>query len=143
MLITIVVMAAVAFLAVTPFASAVAFEQVGSTILGCLSVIVAFQVIGRIGTWRWNVWDGRERVAARTGGRYPPLPRIVIQMSLLIGTILVAFLAIVRNEDGLALVALGGAALAVLLGIAVDVFDAARKQRSRPSDAMLPGMSRP
>ncbi len=142
MAVTIAIMVIVTFLALSPFVAAIAYPDVGATVLGCLSVVVGFQIIGRIGTWRWNVWDGRERVAARIDGKYPPLPRILVQMGLLTGTVLVAFAAVVTNQDMLALVATIGAGLAVLLGIAVDVFDTARGQRRAPADAMLQGARR-
>jgi hypothetical protein len=66
LVITIVVMALVAILAITPFIAVLIFDEVGTRVLGIAAVIIAFQLIARIGTWRWAVWDGRERVAVRT-----------------------------------------------------------------------------
>jgi len=142
MIVTIVVMALVAVLALSPFVATLVFEDVGTMVLGCLTVLLAFQVIGRIGTWRWNVWDGRERVAARTQSSYPPLLRIIVQMTLLVLTVVVAMGAVIVGSTQLTLIAVAGAATAVLLGVAVDVFDTARQQRRSPLDAMLQGARR-
>jgi hypothetical protein len=137
---TMIVMAVIAVLAVTPVASVLIFEDVGTRVLGFAAVIVAFQVIARIGTWRWGVWDGRERVAVRMAKPrepipYPPLLRIVAQMILLIAVVVIAFAAIVV-EPALTMVAVGLAAFSVLLGVAVDVMDTARGARRDPGDAM-------
>jgi hypothetical protein len=141
MAVTIGVMAVVAVLAVSPFVAILAFEQVGTLVLGVATVIIAFQVIGRIGIWRWNVWDDRERVAARTQAPYPQLLRIFVQMTLLVVTVVIAFAAVVQGSSTLAIAAMGGVAIAVLLGVAVDVFDTARQERRSPLDAMLQGAS--
>lgn len=130
MLFTMAVMTLAAFLALTPFVSAIAFEDVGRTVLGSLTIFAAFQLLGRIGMWRWKVWDGRERIAARTGKPFPNLRRVVIQASVLFATLVCLFAAVVSNSDPLTLVALGGVAAAVLLGISVDVFDASRQERT-------------
>ena len=108
--------------------------------LGFATIIVAFQVIAQIGSWRWGVWDGRERVAVRNQkpkakAPYPPLFRIFAQMSLLVAAVLIAFVAVVF-EPTLTMWAVGIAALVVLLGVAVDVMDAERGQRVKPGDAM-------
>jgi len=140
MAVTILVMAVVAVLAVAPLVAIVSFEEVGTIVLGIATVIVAFQVIGRIGIWRWNVWDGRERVAARLQkDRYPPLLRIFVQATVLAATVALAFAAVVQGSTDLAGMALIGVAIAVLLGVAVDVFDAARQERRNPLDAMRHG----
>jgi hypothetical protein len=143
MVVTIAVMVVVVVLALSPFLSILAFEEVGTTVLGCLTVIVLFQILGRIGVWRWNVWDGRERVAVRTRAEnYPPVLRIFVQMTVLFATLVIAFLAVAFDGQDLTIAALFGAAGAVLLGVAVDVFDTARQQRRSPLDAMLQGSRR-
>jgi hypothetical protein len=58
-------------------------------------------------------------------------------MGLLFATVILAFGAVVRDLEVLALYAAIGAAFAVLLGIAVDVFDAARQARTAPAEAMM------
>jgi hypothetical protein len=142
MAVTIGVMAVVAVLAIAPLVAIVTFEQTGTIVLGIATVIVAFQIIGRIGIWRWNVWDGRERVAARLQkDRYPPLPRIFVQMTVLLVTVGLAFASVVQGSTDLVAMALVGVAVAVLLGVAVDVFDAARQERRNPLDAMRQGAS--
>jgi hypothetical protein len=133
---TMIVMTLAAFLALAPIVSMIAFTDVGRTVLGSLAVLAVFQILGRIGTWRWTVWDGRERVAARTGKPFPRLRRIVIQLVLLLATIVCLFIAVVADSDVLTLIAAGGAAVAVLLGVSVDVFDASRQERTTPTDMM-------
>jgi len=153
LIITIAVMTIVAVLAIAPFVAVLIFDEVGTRVLGIAAVIVAFQLIARIGTWRWGVWDGRERVAVRTQklpegkaktdkpeNPYPPLLRIFVQMTLLVTTVLIAFAAVVTNSADLILLAAGVAGFTVLLGIAVDVMDSERGMRRDPgamSDRML------
>jgi hypothetical protein len=52
-----------------------------------------------------------------------------------------AFASVVQGSTDLAAMALIGVAVAVLLGVAVDVFDAARQERRNPLDAMRQGAS--
>jgi hypothetical protein len=139
---TMIVMTLAAFLALAPIVSAIAFVDVGRTVLGGFAVLAAFQILGRIGNWRWTVWDGRERVAARTGKPFPRLRRVIIQLVLLVATLVCLFAAVIGDSDQLGLVGAGGAAVATLLGISVDVFDASRQERTRPTDMMpRPGPS--
>lgn len=137
MLLTIIVMAFAVFFALTPFVSAIVFPDVGRTVLGSLAVVAAFQILLRIGMWRWKVWDGRERLAGRIGKPYPGLRRVVIQLSLLLATLVVLFAAVVTNREELAAVAAVGAVVSVLLGVSVDVFNAARQERTTPTDVAL------
>jgi hypothetical protein len=130
---TVIVMALAAFLALAPLVSIIAFVDVGRTALGSIAILAAFQILGRIGVWRWNVWDGRERLAARTGKTYPKLRRVVVQLALLVATLICLFAAVVADSNELMIVAASGAALAVLLGISVDVFDASRQERTSPT----------
>ena len=62
-------------------------------------------------------------------------------MVLLVAAVVVAFVAIV-SQPGLTMVAVGIGAAAVLLGVAVDVMDAARGKRRDPGDAMASGKIR-
>jgi hypothetical protein len=68
--------------------------------------------------------------------------RIFVQMTVLVVTLLIAFVAVVFGGPNLTIAALFGGAIAVLLGVAVDVFDTARQQRRSPMDAMLQGSRR-
>jgi hypothetical protein len=134
---TILVMTLVTLLALAPIVSMIAFEDVGRTVLGSAAVLLAFQVLGRIGVWRWNVWDGRERIAARTAGSYPSLRRVVVQIVLLVAVVVCLFVAVVTDSEALVLVAAAGGAIAVLLGISVDVFDASHQERTTPTDMLM------
>jgi hypothetical protein len=149
LLATIAVMLVVTFLAVSLVASVLVYEDVGTMVLGFAAVIVGFQLIGRIGTWRWTVWDGRERVAVRAAKptmpvakSYPPLFRILAQMVLLVSAVLIALAAVVAGSTDLTLAAVAVAGLAALLGVAVDVMDVARGDRRDPGDAMARGQNR-
>ena len=64
------------------------------------------------------------------------MPRILVQMTILLVTVGLAFASVVQGSTDLAGLALAGVAIAVLLGVAVDVFDAARQERRNPLDAM-------
>ena len=73
MAVTIGVMAVVAVLAIAPIVAIVTFEETATIVLGIATVIVAFQIIGRIGIWRWNVWtaaNGSPRGSRRTCTRH-------------------------------------------------------------------------
>ena len=134
MSLTVFVLLLATFIAVAPFAAIIAFPDTGRTVVGCIAVFAAFRVLSRIGIWRWNVWDGRERAALRAKAEaYPPLARVKIQFTLLIATTAVLFTAVVANSEPLIVVAAIGASISVLLGVSVDVFSAARQER-RPTD---------
>ncbi len=114
------------------------FKETGQLVLGVLAVVVAFQIVGRVGAWRWSVWDARERTAARTGpGQYPGVRRVVGQSAVLITTMTLLFIAVATNLDVVLWLAGAGLLLAVLLGVAVDVIDAARQDQQTPADSML------
>ncbi|HKG57236.1 MAG TPA: hypothetical protein VKA85_08310 [Candidatus Limnocylindrales bacterium] len=134
---TMVVMILASFLVVSPIVGIIAFEDVGRTALGTIAVIALFQVLGRVGQWRWSVWDGRERMAARSGRRYPGLNRVIGQTALLLATLVTLFLAVVLDSDRLLALGVTGIALAVLLGVSVDVFDASRREPTTPSDTFV------
>jgi hypothetical protein len=131
---TIIFLVFVTFLTAAPFVAILAYPDVGKLALGFVALYAAFQIIGRIGAWRWNVWDGRERVALRAGKLdYPPLQRVVIQFSLLLATVVCLFAAAVLNSDPLAIIAAVGVGTSVLLGVAIDVFNSARQERTAPT----------
>jgi hypothetical protein len=134
---TMLVMLVASFLTLAPFVAIVTFADVGRTVLGILVVFAAFQVIGRIGTWRWSVWDTRERMAARTRSRYPGLRRVAGQAVLLSAAVIALFVGVVADSDGGLVVAAVAALLAVLLGVSVDIFDASRQERRTPADSLL------
>ena len=61
-------------------------------VVGTAVAIVVFQVLGRIGAWRWRIWDADERSAARR--RSAPVARLQIWLEFLsLGGVAVAFAA--------------------------------------------------
>jgi hypothetical protein len=134
---TVVVLALAAVLVISPFVAMAVFEAVGRDVLGIVVVIIAFQVLGRIGEWRWTVWDQRERSAARTGQAYPSVGRVVVQIGLLTATMAALFVGVIFNLDPALLVAAALAVVSVLLGVAVDVVDAQRLERRASTKAFL------
>ena len=134
---TMAVMAAAGFLVIAPLVAIVAYEQVGQTVLGILTVLVLFQVLGRIGAWRWAVWDGRERDAARTGNAYPRLRRVAVQVGLLFATLTAFIIGVTLNSDPALIAGLIGAGIAVLLGVSIDVLDAARQDQVTPAGRIM------
>jgi hypothetical protein len=138
---TITVMVVTGFLAIAPILAILVFPEVGTMVLGFATIIIAFQIVGRIGNWRWVVWDGRERVSARTRKPYPSLFRIVAQMTVLIGAILLGWVGVVTASTNILLWAAALAGVAVLLGVAVDVMDVARGKRREPGDALARGQN--
>jgi hypothetical protein len=136
---TIVVLSIAAILVAAPFVALAVFEQAGRLVLGIATVVVLFSVLGRIGAWRWRVWDARERVAARRRRPYPGVERVLLQVGLLAATLTALVIGVVANADPWLLAALGLGIATVLLGVSVDVVDAARLEQHRPSDAFMRG----
>jgi len=142
-------------LVISPFVAMAVFADTGRIVLGIAVVLIAFQILGRIGQWRWTVWDERERTAARTGepppsdgqasqttpsatGDAPPgNGRVVAQIVLLSITLLALFVGVIFNLDPVLLAAAGLTALTVLLGVAVDVVDAQRNERRQLARSIL------
>ncbi len=134
---TVVALVLAVVLVISPFVAMAVFEAVGQIVLGIAVVLIAFQVLGRIAEWRWSVWDERERTAARTREPYPGIGRVVAQIGLLSATLAALLVGVIFNLDPALLIALGLAALTVLLGVAVDVVDAQRLERRQPTRSLL------
>jgi hypothetical protein len=125
------------FLVTAPVVAIIAFPDVARTVLGVLAVLAAFQVLARIGGWRWAAWDARERMSARTGQAYPGIRHILVQAGLLVSTMTVLFLAVVVDSVPALGIALAGLVFAVLLGIAIDVLASGREDQATPADSLL------
>lgn len=135
---TVLVMVVAGIVVLAPFVAIVLFPDVGRTVFGSLVVVSAFQVLGRVGGWRWSVWDARERMAARTGkSQYPSVRRVVLQATLLIATMATLVVGVIADSDVALLLALGGLLATVLFGVSIDVMDAARQDRRTPADGLL------
>jgi hypothetical protein len=119
-----VAMAVASAMVVAPLVAILAFPDVGRTVLGTVVILLAFQLLGQAGTWRWSVWDARERETARTGRAYGATSRVAIQAALLFSTQAVLFGAVVRDSPEALMVAVGGLVAIALLGVALDVLDA-------------------
>jgi uncharacterized BrkB/YihY/UPF0761 family membrane protein len=65
--------------------------------LGVVLVLVAFNFMARLGTWRWDVWDRRERRQARRRPLVEPnrgwafLQALLLLMPLVLGAFVVSF----------------------------------------------------
>jgi pimeloyl-ACP methyl ester carboxylesterase/uncharacterized membrane protein YidH (DUF202 family) len=113
-------------------------DQSGDTqrfVLGTVLIICAGQLIGRLGAWRWAVWDARERRRCRrTPFETPPRLWVYVQCTLLL--LATALLAIIAATGGIAilwirtelvpsLMILGALLIGIaMLGVARDVVDA-------------------
>jgi len=131
---TLAMMAAMAVasaLVVAPAVAVIAYPDVGRTVLGTIAILLAFQLLGRAGTWRWAVWDARDRATARTGRPYGATGRVVTQAALLFTTQAVLFGAVVTNSPAALAVAVLGLVVSTLLGVAIDVLDARGRPPSR------------
>ena len=85
-------------------------------VVGIVVALLVYQVLGRIGAWRWRIWDADERSAARR--RAAPVRRLQIWVEFLsLGAIAVAFAASITSGW---VQILYGATIAV--GFAVFVF---------------------
>jgi hypothetical protein len=129
-------MVLVSGLVAAPVVAAVVYENVGRMILGSAAIVLAFQVVARLGRWRWDVWDAHERSAARTGIRYRGTGRVVTQILLL--TVIIVGALVAAVFDSLVVAAVAGIALVVLvlMGVAIDVLDAVREERERPPESI-------
>jgi hypothetical protein len=123
-------------LVAAPVVAAVVFPDVGRVVVGSLAIVAAFQGVARIGTWRWSVWDARERSAARTGSPYRGTGRVISQVGLIALAVAAAFVAVVLDSLPAAAVAAATLAVLVLAGVAIDVLDAVREERESPTDSL-------
>jgi hypothetical protein len=66
-------------------------------LLGGLAVLILFQLLQRVGTWRWDSWDARERQALRRHPSRMPFrtwPRVIaalLTLAAVMGALIVAF----------------------------------------------------
>jgi hypothetical protein len=120
----------------SPFLAMIVFPDVGRMVLGTVAVVVAFQILGGVGGWRWSVWDTRERTSVRTGRAYAGTGRVLVQVALLSGISGALFLAVVLDSVAALAVAVAGVALLVLLGVAIDVLDAVHEDQTTPADSI-------
>jgi hypothetical protein len=66
-------------------------------VLGGLAVLILFQLLQRVGTWRWDSWDARERQALRRRPSTMPFrtwPRVIaslLTLAAVMGALIVAF----------------------------------------------------
>ena len=88
---TIVLVGALAAIALFIYGLAVD-DGIRMMVVGTAVAIVVFQVLGRIGAWRWRIWDAAERSAARR--RSVPVARLQIWLEFLsLGAVAAAFAA--------------------------------------------------
>jgi hypothetical protein len=132
----IVAMVVLAGLVIAPVVAIVLFPDTARNVLGILVVFVLFDVVVRVGGWRWAVWDERERGAMRAGRTTPGIGRVVVQATFLVVTLALLFLAVVLNAPALAGAAAAAAIALVLVGVSIDVLDSLREDRARPTDGL-------
>jgi hypothetical protein len=109
-------------------------QAVREFVVGAVVVLILFNLLQRIGGWRWNSWDVRERFTLRRN----PLPRPSRWWATFVGITLtvIALLAAtliatgtegaqlpVWNRDAWTTVVLGLVALLIVLAIGKDVVD--------------------
>jgi hypothetical protein len=123
-----VFMVLVVSLVVAPVFAAILYVDLGREVVGGAAIILAFQVVGRIASWRWEAWDARGRAAARTGIPYRGPGRVLAQTLLL--AVVVFGLLVAVAVDSVAAAAVAGVALVllVLAGLAIDILDAVRAE---------------
>jgi hypothetical protein len=127
----VAVVVVVTLLTVAPVAAMALDLDLGRLVAGAAVATVFVGLIARLGVWRWDQWDERERSAARKPA-FVPLPRahVVVQAVLLAAALTLTVLWIVGTDFELPLgsfrphlgsFALFASALVVLIGIALDV----------------------
>jgi hypothetical protein len=132
----IVAMVLVIAFVVAPVVAILVYDQVARTAIGGGAIVILFQLLARVGGWRWSVWDARERAAMRAGRAYPGFARVLVQAAMLATAMASLFVAVVLDAPvglGIAVVAL---AAVILVGVSIDVLDALREDRTRPSSSL-------
>ncbi len=129
-------MVALAGLIIAPVVAVVLFPDTARNVIGILVVVVLFEVVVRVGGWRWAVWDERERAAMRGGRATPAIGRVVVQAAMLVATVVLLFLAVVLDVPALVGWAAAAAIALVLVGVSIDVLDSLREDRARPVEGL-------
>ena len=123
-LLMMLAMVVAAVLLVAPVFAILVFPKVGAAVAGTVAVVAAFQLLGKLGTWRWSAWDARERALVRLGRDYVAFGRVVAQMALLGIAFSGLFIAAVFSVAQALVIAVAAVVLLVLVAVAVDVLDA-------------------
>jgi hypothetical protein len=127
----VVVVVVAALLTLAPIAAMALDPDLGRLVAGAAVAAAIVALVARLGVWRWDQWDERERSAARRPA-FVPLPRahVVVQAVLLATALTLTVLWIVGVDAELEVggfrphlgsFALFTSALVVLIGIALDV----------------------
>jgi hypothetical protein len=114
--------------------------------LGGIVVLVAFNFVACLGTWRWDVWDRRERRLARRNQSAEPhrgwafLQALLLSIPLGLGTLVVAFgtstWTFAGADRGGCLTIIGVVLLLIgMIGIARDVVESDTEGMPRDPDA--------
>jgi hypothetical protein len=150
---TITMVAGAGILLMAPILALILLPSIGYIALAFAAIFGAFEVIKRIGVWRWMAWDARERRGARRiQFSAPNRGDVLAQGILLSATALTLFASVVAAGvfgpvvvpglfgptelapalTGLSIV-LG--TVAVIVGVSIDSVDAARSDR-RPGGSV-------
>lgn len=116
------VMIAFSVIAAATVVALIARPTVGVMALGAMVPLLAFAVLRTIGNWRWEAWDRRERIAARTNTGSPPSRRHVAGQTVLLVAALGSLFVVMLLDEPQALwlpALLTG--LAAVIGVAIDV----------------------
>jgi hypothetical protein len=119
----VLLLAVAAFAVVLVFAGNDAVPASGDTrrfIIGALVVLLAFSVLGRVGGWRWDAWDARERRLLRRSLE-PQTQRVWVLAVATALTVVAALgaLVVALGTPGASLPLLGRPAWLAVLGIAL------------------------
>jgi hypothetical protein len=119
---TAIVLFLASLLVAAPIIAILIFPDVGRMVLGSVAIVVAFAILGRIGSWRWTAWDRRERAASHEPApTYRSIGLVAVQCVVFLGSLALFFVAV--SFDLVAVAGLGVALVivAILLGISIDV----------------------
>jgi hypothetical protein len=89
-------------------------RNIRTVVVGTIAAYVLFQILSRVGTWRWSVWDEAERVPARRRGI--PIKRLGIWLTYLALAVPAALLGLAIAVGEAIWVAAAGA---IVLGLVV------------------------
>ena len=124
--------------------------------LGAVLVLVAFNLVARLGTWRWDVWDRRERRVARRTPLVEPsrgwafIQALLLSIPPVLGALVVAFgtadWQLLGADRSTMLVSIGVILLLIgMLGVARDVVDNDTEGMARATeeDSVVPSDTTP
>ena len=103
-------------------------------VIGAIAVLVVFNLLARLGTWRWDIWDARERRGLRRAPTTSPVRTWPYVLGLILTLLVFAATSIVAlgsegsswwgiSRDAWLVATVGTVVAIVLFSLAKDIVD--------------------